>query len=467
MANHSDPKQKVINALKGIITSFKLIPFGMTNVDPSLKDGYLSTTIENVEGKSENLVFRTSLYDQLLDLAEKLYPGQLDDDLVSQFIIKSLKLWNKTKRDESNINQQLEKFGEDFICDIENAIQPLKIFLPMEGLQIIGCENLTFGNCIFYENHANSEFMQVVRREQQDNNLLYLEEAEMRKIKSYVTYQVTAHAKRAMKRGIEEANLALSVLRLYIASYYEHENNRKVPTRMGIYGSLHKNEPTFVFYIDSTVPINEYLPGSRMSLKPLHPFQITCRNIKVINENGLSQINHLMGPAQEKNDIARRLRRAITWFAKATYANSKTESYLMYAMAIEGLLSEDRTSQEAYALEIASLVTCDKKDCLIYPIGGGLSNEFFQSLEMANSLGEKFNVIREKALKLFTHRNRIAHGAVLENDLKDDIDLLDFETLVRNSILAFAKRQWSDFSSFKKWMKESVRYDFNPKSQKA
>ena len=71
-------------------------------------------------------------------------------------------------------------------------------------------------------------------------------------------------------------------------------------------------------------------------------------------------------------------------------------------------------------------------------------------------------VTRERVLVLFNQRNRIAHGALLENEI-DTLDLVDFETLVRNSILSFVMKEWGEFREFKLWVKESVGYNFQPK----
>jgi hypothetical protein len=70
--------------------------------------------------------------------------------------------------------------------------------------------------------------------------------------------------------------------------------------------------------------------------------------------------------------------------------------------------------------------------------------------------------VREHVIQLFGYRNKIAHGQILDQDI-DPLNLLDFETLVRNSILSFLIADWKKFRDFKQWLDESIHLHFSPK----
>ena len=62
-----------------------------------------------------------------------------------------------------------------------------------------------------------------------------------------------------------------------------------------------------------------------------------------------------------------------------------------------------------------------------------ISTELAKQLRKAKRLNDKYNLIRSRVLELFNYRNRIAHGAILEDEI-DAINLLDFETFVKRQL---------------------------------
>lgn len=479
MPNNSELKRKILSAFKGFIITHKLKPSDIHTVRDrftardDVKPKYRGSWRTFSDEKNENfeLYYEIKSHSRVLELVERLYSGQTDSDLVTRLMLDTLNEWIVEGKDIDN-QHQLKNAGKKFLDSVESAIQPMLLFLPIEGLNFYNDHSLSIGNCTLHNNHGNSDFVKIIEQDRKrysrdlESGVKSKEEWTER-VKSYFTYEVEAHPNRAIERGIEEANLTLNILRLYISSCY-FDQKRNMVRQMGLSGSLHFNERSRIFYVNPAKSIEDQFPGGRESRTIYKNIELNEELIEYMKENGLSRINYLVQSLQqnlegfEGNDVARRLLIAITWFAKATTAKSAADSYLMYAIAIEGLLSKGRTRKETYATQMAALVTCVNEDCLIYPTGGYLSSEFAKQLKEAKSLNDRFDIVRKRILELFSYRNRIAHGAVMDDEV-DDAYLLDFETLVQNSILSFVKKEWSIFKDFMDWIKDSVRLDFVPK----
>lgn len=334
MIDKSALQKKVIEAFKGIVTTYRLEEaiVDPDSIGPQFRASWEYFT--NQDDKNFELYYEIKSVSRVLDLLERLYPGQVDKKLAKRFIMDALREWITEGKDSAN-KDQLESVGMDFIKKIESAIKPTLVFLPIEGLAFNSPESLHVGNCELHKNHANSTFVQTLQQHKKRySKAETIPENEWEeRIKSYFTCKNIAHPERAMEQGIEEANLALNILRLYMSSYYFHENNRQVVKRMGLYGSLHLHEQSRIFYISPDEPIGEQYPGTREARVLQNPFEINHDFVKYMLANGLDQINQHVQPSQlENNDISRRLLRAVTWFAKATSAKNIADSYLMYAI---------------------------------------------------------------------------------------------------------------------------------------
>lgn len=452
-------KQKIINAFKGLITTYKLVPTLPKNTDIDSKYKASGRYFSNEKDGDLELYHRDKPFLIVLELVTKLYSGQTDRNLTSRLIRDTLNDWI-TEGKNFTEPSHLEEVCKEFFDKVEANIKNRLVFLPIEGLEFNSSESLSLGDCQLYKNDKNSDFMKVIQQDKRRSSKGSKKEVEIEKkwtdkVKSYFTYKTIAHSGKAMEQGVEKANIALNILRLYISSYYFNENKRAVVRRMGLYGSMQLGERSHIFYIDPYKSIEDQYPGTKQSSVIQESFKINREFIKYMKANGLDRINRLaqlLGSKHSEEDVARRFMRAIAWFGKATSAKSLADSYLMYAIAIEALLSEGRTSKETYSVRIASLITCDSDESFICPVGGYVSSEFKKQLQDAKTLKDRFDIVREKVLKLFSYRNQIAHGAVLDNEVKD-VNLLDFETIVQNAILSFAKKEWPTFGDFKAWIK--------------
>jgi hypothetical protein len=286
----------------------------------------------------------------------------------------------------------------------------------------------------------------------------YYEEriADLGRVPAFFKVILTGHTGRANQTGKEEAELALNVLRLFVGSYYW--NFHRSPSRpicMGISGTL----PAFgrhssVFHVYRDRPTQEQLLGGSEEYGGRRDIELNHETVEDLRKDFLPHINQLLrslgSETETREDVARRLPRVINWFGKASTTNSIAESFLMYAISLEGLLSEGRTPKEEYARRVAALLTRNGAKGL-YPFIGYLSSPFVGRLRQASSRSERFTIVKDRVVELFGYRNDIAHGRVLEDEIEAS-NLLDMESLIRNSILSFLDGGWNTLKGFKAWL---------------
>lgn len=280
---------------------------------------------------------------------------------------------------------------------------------------------------------------------------------------SFVKAEICAHRKRAIERTKEITEETLDVLRLFLASYYR--DIYRVPgvrRQMGVAGTLPRRKGSRVLTVKTRGTTEKQIPRVSFEFENYKPYELTDEMIKEMKALGLSTLNSYLPCIDEAShgSLQIRLYRAMSWFSKGTTASKVADSYLMYAIAAESLLSEGRTPQGTYATWIASLVTRDE-DRFVYRLDGAISASLADRLKSASSLSKRFNIIRERATELFDYRNDIAHGQILDEDI-NPINLLDFETLVRNCILSFLVDNRESFADFKGWVEASTTLGFVP-----
>jgi hypothetical protein len=455
MKENSGLQLKVIAAFKGFVLSCRLEPIWIDG--DSLKPDFRRSMRHFIKGDEHlDLYYKIRSRDIILELIEKIFPFQTDVNLVTRYLLDLTTEW--IDRNETQGSQeQLEQLGHEFFARVEQDIRPWLLFLPVEGLEVDSQNSLNIGRCELFCNHDDSRFRQILQRDDERYPRKIRGDDWTENVKSYFTVHLEGHPDRAIQRAIEEANLALSVIRLYISSYYLHSFDlNQYVYRMELSGSLQQNEQSRVFYTDPTQPFEAQFPGSQESRIVVQNFKIDDRQMGLIKKKGLDSINKMLrslNSGRKGNAIARRVFLAITWFAKATQARSVAESFLMNAIATESLLSKGRTSQKTYAAQMAALVTCNSAG-VICPEGGILSPDFKRSLIEASNHEMRPHLIKDRIIKLFSYRNQIAHGAIWGDEA--DIDnLKDFETLVRNSILSFVMHDWESFEQFEVWMNEN------------
>jgi hypothetical protein len=358
-------------------------------------------------------------------------------------------------------NQELlEQAAMELLQQIEQNIHSYIVLIPIDGLKYNGSTEIQLARCLLCNNHQNTDYRKAVSTGKEKffrNNPAILSTLEQ--TSAFFKVQLDGHFHRAIQKGEEEAELSLNVLRLFISSsYLDIFKNPTAPRLMELMGSLppmRLDSGTFSFHSDK--PVEEQIPGYLEQYKYREPFKISQEKcIALEKSTTVQKINHILSnPEKTGKDLFGRIFRAINWFGKASKTRNIAESYLMYAISIESLLSQGNTPKEDYAEQISSLLTRGS-DKGISPRGGYISKELHKKLNNC-SPSDCRKTIYEKVTELFTYRNDIAHGRVLESDIEIS-HLLDLETITRNTILEFIDGDWDSLAQFRKWMAmESVK----------
>jgi hypothetical protein len=458
----TDLKQKAVGAFKGFILNYRLDP---TRQKTRLSDQDYDQWYGFVQIGEElfDLFPRKRDLNILLSLVDRLYPDQTHRGMVSIFLQEATLEWIKQGHSKDDQNS-LEQSAEAFLREVEREIKDLVVYVPVEGIEMATNEPVQLARCQLCPNNPDSELQQVARRDSQRasrESSDFLSAVEQ--VPAYFRVTVQCHYRKAFERAGEEAELALNVLRFFLSQFDTHLST--VPTEMGILGTLHVGTYNHMYITRDGVALDEQFPGSSTSFRHTEPFKIDKGTVTYIQNRGLTSINlHLQSLKEgDGNEVARSLLRAISWFGKATNARSAGESFLLYAVAVEGLLlGGERPRKETYALRIAALIT-RQGDEGIFPFGGLISTAFDDNLEAASDRSARFRVVYERAVELFRIRNQIAHGEKLDSEIAHT-DLHDFKTLVRNAILSFVIGGWDGLAEFKQWMSRSLDtvYQFHP-----
>ncbi len=454
MTGNDELRRKVSGALKGFFNSCEFVtPQYSSKASWSMYYVYIRENLCELQ-------YNQRKYEQVLRFIGEYFKNRVDRTLTAQCLKQSAHDWLESPNslsDATQFNLTLDKL----LNKISEKITTSELYIPIMGIELLCSQSLKLGECELLSSAYHQDFSRIIQK--------YIEQVAAEEDKSdFVTFggsptflklSINAHSKQAVQDARGKAELSLAILRLFLCSYYSHIHNRDVPKVMGLSGTLPAGGHGDVFSIYADFDLADQVPGWSVKFKNYESFQINKQNIDALKNLGLERISQLLSTEENtnKSSLSSRLSRVISWFSKATVADSISDSYLMYAIAVESLLSEGRTPKDVYADRIAGLVT-RIEDIRLFPPGNLISKAFND--ELANkSQSQRFSVVQSRVIELFNLRNLIVHGNNSGNDI-NPYDLLDFETLVRGSILSFIIGNWDSLEEYKSWLDGSINTIF-------
>lgn len=462
MPDQDESREKLLGAFQGFIRSYKLEPLKSRGIDPSSEFFPVFRYIESKDQTLE-LQYRREEHDRLLRFVDIYIPGKIDRKISSGLLVDELTEWVDQSKDVNNI-EQVKKALDTFLLRLEENIDEFKVFIPIEGLNIEGISDFELGRLRVYRNTTSNIVGELLRtlklRHQTEEDNIY---SVFTNAPCFFVVEYKGHAARAIEESIDICFEALSILRLFLSSYYLDIYRRQaVPLRMSISGTTASIDRSNSLYVKSSLPIDQQIPGTSMQFIHYESYKLNKEKLEFMQKIGIQLINSKFQSSGQSvsMSIPRRLNRSISWFSKGTTALSLAESFLFYAIAVESLFSEGRTSQETYSLWISTLVTRDEL-VNIFPISGFISTDFGRELDEAPSISDRFEIINRRANTLFDYRNQIAHGSVFHDEIAI-VNLMDFETIIRNAILSFVIDEWESLGVFTDWVNRSVGLSYHP-----
>jgi len=447
-------------AIKAFMASYKLEPIKAGPVD--FGGEYLKTLKMFSDGDQLlELQTRRQELEHLVRLFQEMYPDQLHRSKVSDEIHGICEKWIEEGH-KVDSDSAIDQATDAAISAIEASIKPFRIVVPLSGLVFDSTEPLDLAGAKLIRNHADSDVQVALEgiKEKVGQDDLYKVFSEA---PAYLECEIEAQQKRAIEKAVEMAQSAIDILHLYIGSFYFRKyRDQSFDQEINIGRLAVPSEETDVLIFDSSKPTRGQLGGASFSRKIFVDFEVNRNVIGMMVDCELEKVNSLLAEAssKEKVHVSRRLLRAVNWFSKGTRAQSIADAFLMFCISIESMLSEGRTAQDAYAAWLASLI-CREEDVNLHPIGGYLSSEFARHLRNSSTLSERFNVVLARCKKLFDYRNNIAHGNLLDEEIKAHF-LLEIETIARNAIFAFVQGGWETLPDFRQWYEKSTWLHFDP-----
>jgi hypothetical protein len=449
--------QPFLDAFKGFILSHKLEPYDAGKANS--KGRYRATfTFYDTDDGSKQLYIDTVAVARVLSLLEEIFPSEIDRDKAQQALFEKLDEWITS--DPSDPSDQLitniESLGTTLVREIGSEIHRLVVYIPLYGINLEINDRIQIGNCILQRNNADSDFSKLVKKASEKEKIPKEAIELLEATPAVLSFHSNAHLKRAIINAKEEAELSCHILMLFFGSYYYNTyQSPRHPKRLSVGAPIFKHRDDIFLAALEEDPLNPDRTGWQQEFSGQQSFLISRDSYELMVSLGLERINRLIQEASSANagEMSRRIKLAITWFGKSCSAGTIAESFIDNAIAIEALLTQGRTPQSKYAEDISMLVAREEEAGL-YPMMQPISKDFSRPLFGAKDLRKRREVVRDRAQKLLSYRNQIVHGN-LQFDLCDPLQQLDFEALVRNSILSFISGSWNTLRDFTIWKSSS------------
>ncbi|MHA1752160.1 MAG: hypothetical protein ACTSWR_11195 [Candidatus Helarchaeota archaeon] len=444
-------KKRYLNPYKGIIKTYKFVSIKeIQNIfDP---DYYNSFKFFYDSKDNFALFYKRACFDQIIEYINKYFKYRIDKKLTARLLKENICSIISNIEEYNDVS--IEKAAIDFLDVINEHIKEFEFYIPVYGIDLSCINDFEIGNCHYYKNTKNSELRNLIasrkHREEFKNIYKYYNN-----VPGYFKLHLSAHYKIAAERALSTCNEALNILRLYVASYYFDRIKRSSPSiQMGIAGILAReiNNDKLTFPLDFLTDKKIYAisgrPEAHMS------YEINHKLVDYMKSCGLTEINTEISK-DNSDKRTKRVLRAIDWFSRATHSENILNSFIMYIISIECLFSEGRDSKEKYSKYVSTLVN-DNTTEYIHPWDGIVSPGFNKKLKSAIGSRKKRNyVFYKRFIELYEIRNKIVHGNMTIEKLEQG-DILDLETLSRNTILAFIKHKFKDLKMFKKWVNQNT-----------
>ncbi len=316
--------------------------------------------------------------------------------------------------DVSRVRDELAQVIESLRREAKQQI----VYVPIEGLELEQNE-LSLGAVQLYRHDQNSELSRAIQQiEERMGREQPTVRDELAEVKCYATVNVFGDDDFVREEARSQVSESLHLLNFFLSSslYQPHWARLRISQIL----------------INRTVPGGETdqdLMGLRQSYPTDRPIELHGKAAKKLTEDTPRAIIASFQP-ETRNEIAQRIRRAVTWYSKAVDGNSNEEKLVCLAIAIESLLIGDEGAGP-------------------YTTEGGITQNLGE--RSAFLLGETFEdrvKIDKKAKDLYGLRSKVVHRG--ENITPQQ--LAEMDRLVQGVIFAFADRGFSSWSEFRTWL---------------
>ena len=285
------------------------------------------------------------------DFIKRNFTGKYVEKKLEELIVKIMNRKEDIRFDE--LDDELDRFRESIKKDISERtfiypIVNLKITKPI----VMG--NVTFIS--FSEEHKSikehcfkiletskspKEVVESMKKQDEDT-FKFLNQFVCAKV------NIRGEASKCIESGYEIVERSLDVLRLYVPlNVYSGKGF------VGVFGDLTATKALVLYFDDRNFSWHHEIKGF------LLPFEIKNEYIKLMEDNGLSRINHML--TRSRNNFENSLITAMHWFGKAIKNVEDKDRFLCFFIALETLLVKDKNEPVVNCLRERIAFLLEKK----------------------------------------------------------------------------------------------------------
>lgn len=317
--------------------------------------------------------------------------------------------------DTSNVKQELV----EVILRLRIQARPQIVFVPIEGLHLKTSE-LAVGSVVLHHRHDKSELDCALRSLEdrigkQSASSVW---ADLKDVGCYATMETVGDDHFVRDEALQRTTEAIHILNLYLSSSRHQPHWAKIRIARVIINQTLPTEDSE----GGAIGFNQSFPVERQ-------LELDWKKERYIIEWGLNELSTCFQP-QNENEIAKRIRRAVTWYSKAVDADSPGEKFVNLAIALESLLIGDE-GKGPYATTGSIRQTLGERVAFL------LGDDF-----------ESRTRIEGTTKNLYGLRSAIVHrGKQITQD-----QLAEMDNLVIQVTLAFLKRNFASWFEFQEWV---------------
>lgn len=457
-------KERLIGAFLGYVRSLE---FGDARIRTDLNQSTALLTSLNLNGATRAVLFQRDRESAVLKKTFEYFGNVFDEkDIISQLQSYAIECVEKGYvLGHADDPRAIRCEAEKLVASLKGQLHSWQVFIPLANLEVK--EMIQLGRCKLYPLDS-SQLQELLDDLEKRKSTKHVSDEIKDRATAYLVYDtLTAISRRmAESQALEAADLSLSIIRVFLLSSYYDEHGVKVKRHFGIVGAVDTGGMQHLLFVrDDPTQGGGRRICTNTSVESVRPVIIDNDDVNYLQRAGLPQINAKIssraqstGSMSDADQLTERLMRAISWFGKGNASTSIADSFLSYAIAVECLFSEGKTSENRYAEYVATLTRQHGVDCK-EPLKWNLSKQFSAKFKHPEKLEKAF---KQRFDELFKIRNKLAHGVIFEKDV-NPLDLVDFESLVRNSIIAFVVGGWETLKEFKEWHSQHTVFDSDKK----
>ena len=292
------------------------------------------------------------------------------------------------------------------------------IYVPIEGLHLSG--SMAIGDIVLHQRSDQNELDEAITvAERKDKESVAYAHGVLKNATCYATVELVGDDEFARNEATRRVRQALHILNFCLSSPMYQPSWDRIRFCSIV---INKRSPTGK-PVDDSVGLHETYPGGR-------PLDLSRRSLLGAVGSDDQHLEQLLACYQTSGDIAKRLRRAVTWYSKAVDADTTEEQFVDLAIALESLLVGDE-GRGPYA------TTGSITQNLAERVAFLLENDFEKRCQRAT-----------ETKSLYNKRGSIVHrGAQVA---EDDLDKMD--KLVKQVTLAFLKHDFEGWHAFQEWI---------------